>query len=192
MMSMPPPRAFFWFNILMNPLNTPANPIAEALVAQLIATLRPVVAAHAASTVMIGIHTGGVWIAQKLHAALEIQAPLGTLDISFYRDDFDRIGLNPNVKRSEIPVDLTDKRVLLVDDVLFTGRTLRAAMNELFDYGRPERIDLVCLVDRGGRELPVAAQYVGATLALPLHQSLNLTRDDAGVLSFVLVDKKAS
>jgi pyrimidine operon attenuation protein/uracil phosphoribosyltransferase len=162
---------------------------AEVLVARLVATLKPVVTAN---TVMIGIHTGGAWIAQKLHAALGIKAPLGTLDISFYRDDFDRIGLNPNVKPSTIGVDLNDKRVLLVDDVLFTGRTVRAAMNELFDYGRPERIDLVCLVDRGGRELPVAAQYVGATLALPAHQSLNLARDAQGTLAFTLVEKPAA
>ena len=163
-------------------------PSAQALVAQLEQQLRPVITSK---TVMIGIHTGGAWIAEQLHKSLSLHAALGMLDISFYRDDFDRIGLNPNVKRSVIPVDLTDKQVLLVDDVLYTGRTVRAAMNELFDYGRPERIDLVCLVDRGGRELPVAAQYVGASLAMPSYQSLNLSRDLAGLLSFTLVDKRA-
>ncbi len=160
---------------------------AEALIAQLVLQLQPQISDN---TVMIGIHTGGAWIAEKLHPALGIKIPLGMLDISFYRDDFDRIGLSPNVKRSIIPVDLSDKRVLLVDDVLYTGRTVRAAMNELFDYGRPERIDLVCLIDRGGRELPVAARYVGATVPLPPYQSLNLVRDAAGLLSFTLVDKR--
>jgi pyrimidine operon attenuation protein / uracil phosphoribosyltransferase len=113
------------------------------------------------------------------------------LDISFYRDDFDRIGLNPKVKPSTITADLNDKQVVLVDDVLYTGRTIRAAMNELFDYGRPARIDLVTLVDRGGRELPIAPRWSGITLALPTDHTLNLARDGGGKLKFELVQKGA-
>ena len=108
------------------------------------------------------------------------------------RGDFGRVGLNPQVKKSTIPFDIEDATIVLVDDVLYTGRTVRAAMNELFDYGRPGRIELAVLVDRGGRELPVAARFVGATVELRDNQSLNLARDAAGVLSFSIVEKQAS
>jgi pyrimidine operon attenuation protein/uracil phosphoribosyltransferase len=119
-----------------------------------------------AETLMVGIHTGGVWIAQVLHEKLAIQEPLGVLDISFYRDDFTRIGMNPQVKPSQLPFSLDDRHIILVDDVLHTGRTIRAAMNELFDYGRPASITLAVLVERSGRELPIQANVVG--LHLPL------------------------
>ena len=169
---------------------TPATlPDAEALCAALLAQLRP---ALLPNTVMIGVHTGGAWIAEKLHAALGLKSPLGTLDISFYRDDFARVGLNPQVKKSAVPFEIENAAIILVDDVLFTGRTVRAAMNEIFDYGRPARIDLAVLVDRGGRELPVAARFVGAKVDLRDNQSLNLARDDGGRLSFSLVEKSAS
>src|SRR5699024_1631495 len=85
--------------------------------------------------VMIGIHTGGVWVAKRLHRQLALDEPLGTLDISFYRDDFSRIGMNPQVKPSQLPFDVDDRHVILVDDVLYTGRTVRAALNEIFDWG---------------------------------------------------------
>lgn len=168
---------------------TLALPDAEALCANLLEQMRPAVAAN---TVMIGVHTGGAWIAEKLHAALGLKSPLGTLDISFYRDDFNRVGLNPQVKKSSIPFDVKDAAIILVDDVLYTGRTVRAAMNEIFDYGRPARIDLAVLADRGGRELPVAARYVGTQVQLRDNQSLNLARDNGGHLSFSLVEKSAS
>jgi len=164
-------------------------PDAEALCARLLEQLRP---ALLPNTVMIGVHTGGAWIAEKLHPALGLKTPLGMLDISFYRDDFARVGLNPQVKKSTIPFDIEDAAIVLVDDVLYTGRTVRAAMNELFDYGRPSRIDLAVLVDRGGRELPVAARFVGATVDLGDNQSLNLARDAAGHLSFSLVEKRSA
>ncbi|MEO6697046.1 MAG: bifunctional pyr operon transcriptional regulator/uracil phosphoribosyltransferase PyrR, partial [Gammaproteobacteria bacterium] len=106
---------------------------------------------------MIGIHTGGVWLAERLHRLLNIHEPLGTLDISFYRDDFTRIGMHPQVTPSHLPFNLDNGHIVLVDDVLYTGRTLRAALNEIFDYGRPASVMLAVLVDRGGRELPIEA-----------------------------------
>lgn len=127
------------------------------------------------SPVMIGIHTGGVWLAERLHQRLGIQPPLGTLDISFYRDDFTRIGMNPQVKPSHIPFSVDDRHIILVDDVLQTGRTIRAAMNEIFDYGRPASIMLVTLVERGGRELPIQPAVVGIRPPLSIDQHITLT-----------------
>jgi len=111
--------------------------------------------------VMVGIHSAGVWIAQKLHDSLNIKEELGELNISFYRDDFSRIGLHPQIQPSKLPFSLENKHIILVDDVLYTGRTIRAAMNELFDFGRPASITLAVLIDRGNRELPIEAQVVG-------------------------------
>ncbi len=126
-------------------------------------------------TVMVGIHTGGVWIARLLHERLGIQKPLGTLDISFYRDDFTRIGMNPQVRPSELPFTLDGRTIILVDDVLHTGRTVRAAMNELFDYGRPASIVLATLVERSGRELPIEANVVGLHMELAEDQHVKLS-----------------
>lgn len=125
---------------------------------------------------MIGIHTGGVWVAEQLHKLLEIDAPLSTLDISFYRDDYTRIGVNPQVKPSAMPLSIDDRHIILVDDVLYTGRTIRAAMNELFDYGRPSSILLATLIDRSGRELPIQADACGMTLDLKPNQHIKLQR----------------
>lgn len=124
---------------------------------------------------MVGIHTGGVWVANTLHQALSIEQPLATLDISFYRDDFSRIGMNPKVKPSQLPPHVDDRHIILVDDVLHTGRTIRAAMNEIFDYGRPASITLVCLVERSGREIPIQADIVGQHLSLSGSQHIKLT-----------------
>ena len=129
-------------------------------------------------TAMVGIHTGGVWIAQQLHRILAIQPPLGALDISFYRDDFTRIGMNPQVKPSDLPFTLDDRDIILVDDVLHTGRTIRAAMNELFDYGRPASIVLATLVERSGRELPIEANVVGLHMELGRGEHVKLTGSD--------------
>ena len=137
-------------------------------------------------TGIIGIYTGGVWVAERLHAALAIKVPMGTLDVSFYRDDFEKIGLHRNVKTSDLPFDVEGRRLILVDDVLYTGRTIRAAMNVLFDYGRPASIQLASLVDRGGRELPVAADFLGGEVKLAVSQSIELMRDSASKLSFKL------
>lgn len=126
----------------------------------------------------IGIHTGGVWIAQRLHELFRSTHPLGALNIAFYRDDFSRIGLHPRVTPSSLPFDVTDRHVILVDDVLYTGRTVRAAMNELFDYGRAASICLAVLVDRSGRELPIRADVTGKSLALKANQHIKLSGPD--------------
>jgi len=123
---------------------------------------------------MVGIQTGGVWVATKLHQQLHIKEPLATLDISFYRDDFSRIGMHPKVKPSSLPPEIEDRHIILVDDVLHTGRTIRAAMNELFDYGRPASITLVCLIDRSGRELPMQADIVGESIKLSEGEHIKL------------------
>ena len=114
-----------------------------------------------------------------------LSEPLGTLNISFYRDDFTRIGVHPQVKPSRLPVDVEGRDILLVDDVLHTGRTIRAALNEIFDYGRPARVWLAVLVDRGGRELPIQADVVGARLALAAGQQVKLTGPEPLSLSIV-------
>lgn len=126
-------------------------------------------------TVMVGIHTGGVWVARALHEKLGIREPLGELDISFYRDDFTRIGINPQVKPSHLPFNLDNRHIILVDDVLHTGRTIRAAMNELFDYGRPASITLAVLVERDGRELPIQANVVGLSMPLGPDEHVKLS-----------------
>ncbi len=125
--------------------------------------------------VMIGIHTGGAWIAARLHALLGIREPLGALDISFYRDDFTRIGMNPQVRPSNIPFALDDRHIVLVDDVLQTGRTVRAALNEIFDYGRPASVLLATLVERPGRELPIHPDVVGLRPDLAPREHITLT-----------------
>ena len=124
--------------------------------------------------VMIGIHTGGAWVANRLHTLLGLPDPLGTLDISFYRDDFSRVGVNPTVKTSNLPVNVEGRHVILVDDVLHTGRTIRAALNEIFDYGRPASVTLAVLLNRDGRELPIEAQVVGHHLKLRKNQHIKL------------------
>ncbi len=127
------------------------------------------------SLAMVGIHTGGVWVAEALHRKLGLREPLGVLDISFYRDDFTRIGMNPQVKPSQLPFNVDDRHIILVDDVLHTGRTIRAAMNELFDYGRPASIILATLVERSGRELPIEANVVGLHMALADNEYVKLS-----------------
>jgi pyrimidine operon attenuation protein/uracil phosphoribosyltransferase len=149
---------------------------AELLIEAMAGQLRDLLAERGvAEPVLVGIHTGGVWIAERLRQRLSIAAPLGQLDISFYRDDFSRIGVNPRVRPSELPFDVDGRHLVLVDDVLNTGRTVRAALNELFDYGRPASVLLAVLVDRGGRELPIEANVVGIRLKLPEGQEVELT-----------------
>jgi pyrimidine operon attenuation protein/uracil phosphoribosyltransferase len=158
-------------------------PDAEALVAELARKLKP---ALTEKTALVGILTGGAWVAEKLNAALGGKLTMGTLDISFYRDDYEEIGLKKHVKPSSIGFDMAGRDIVLVDDVLFTGRTVRGAMNELFDYGRPACIRLAVLVDRGGRELPIAADFAATVLDVPATASLHLDRNEEGRLSLSL------
>jgi len=124
---------------------------------------------------MLGIHTGGAWVAAALQQAIDEKIPLGTLDISFYRDDFSRIGMNPEVRPSHIPFEVDDQHIILVDDVLYTGRTIRAALNEIFAYGRPASVILAVLIERDGRQLPISADCVGNRVALNSNQQIKLS-----------------
>ena len=149
---------------------------AEAIYRELAARVR----VHLAGRLVrfVGVHTGGVWLAERLRADLGIAGEVGILDVSFYRDDFDRSGLAREGRPSRIPFEVEGSDILLVDDVLNTGRTVRAAMNELFDYGRPARVELAVLIDRGGRQLPIHASLVGRTLEVPGDVSVELSRDE--------------
>ena len=137
--------------------------------------------------IMIGIHTGGYWIAERLYQRLGLSNPLGSLNISFYRDDFTKIGLHPEVKPSQLPAALDDKHIILIDDVLYTGRTVRAALNEIFDYGRPASVTLAVLLDRGERELPIYAEITGQHIQLASNQQIKLSGPEP--LKLTLVEK---
>jgi pyrimidine operon attenuation protein / uracil phosphoribosyltransferase len=163
-------------------------PDAEKLCAALAAELRPRIGPR---TAMVGLYTGGAWLAERLHRTLGLKNPLGLMDIAFYRDDYTARGLKHDPKRTKIPFDVNGSELLLVDDVLYSGRTVRAAMNELFDYGRPESISLVVLVDRGGRQLPICAQHVGARVEVPAGMRLRL-KQDADTLALALEPERAA
>ncbi|MBX9799194.1 MAG: bifunctional pyr operon transcriptional regulator/uracil phosphoribosyltransferase PyrR [Burkholderiaceae bacterium] len=142
------------------------------------------------STKLIGIHTGGIWVAEYLRTALELSSPIGTLDVSYQRDDCGHRQLNFGVHRSKIPFDMNGQKIIIVDDVLYTGRTIRAAINEVFEYGRPEKIELAVVVNRGGHELPVKETFCAKHINLPYSQSLKLIRDNEGSLIFKLNDNE--
>lgn len=162
-------------------------PDAEKLLTELTEKIRPDITKN---TLLVGIYTGGVWLAERLHRDLKCTLPLGVLDVSFYRDDFREIGLHPQVRPSNIPLEVEDRHILLIDDVLYTGRTIRAAINELYDYGRPANIRLAALVDRGEREMPIAANYIGADIVLPRNKMLALEQGKNGKLSLSLYDRQ--
>ena len=158
-------------------------PDAEAQCRQLADLIRP----HLSSSpALVGIHSGGVWIAGRLRELLGLEEEIGMIDVSFYRDDFAEKGLHPQVRPTTIPFDVEGRHLILIDDVLYTGRTTRAAINELFDYGRPASIALAVLADRGGRELPVAATWNTWNVALVDGQSLVLERKDSDELAWRL------
>ncbi|GAC1431343.1 MAG: bifunctional pyr operon transcriptional regulator/uracil phosphoribosyltransferase PyrR [Burkholderiaceae bacterium] len=163
------------------PMTNDAEALYRALELQVLAGL-----ATAEGIAIVGIYSGGAWIAERLAAALGRTDRLGFLDASFYRDDYASKGLRPDVRRSVMPFDVDGATILLVDDVLYTGRTSRAAINELFDYGRPAKVMLAALVDRGGRELPIAADFVGASITLGPSQSLVLQRARNGEFSLTV------
>lgn len=128
-----------------------------------------------ADLAMIGIHTGGAWVAERLHQRLGLKEPPGFLDISFYRDDFSRIGMNPQVKPSRLPFSVEGRNILLIDDVFYSGRTIRAALNVIFDYGRPAQVLLGVLLERNGRQIPVRPDVIGGTILLEPGRRIKLT-----------------
>ncbi len=149
--------------------NYVALPSVETLIEKLTQALKPYFPTklpQAEQPIIIGIETGGYWIASAIHQAIAPDTELGRLNITFYRDDFTKIGLHPTVKPSSLPTNIDGKTIILIDDVLHSGRTIRAAMNEIFDYGRPQRIILAILIDRGEREIPVQADIVAETIQL--------------------------
>jgi len=163
---------------------TPADlPDAEAALAQLVERMHGAVATNAA---FVGIYSGGAWLAERLAQRLPHAHPVGFIDVSYYRDDYALSGLKPNTRRTTLPFSVEGATIVLVDDVLYTGRSVRAAINELFDFGRPERIELAVLVDRGGRELPIEPTYKGATIDVPRELSIVLSRDPGGTLSLAV------
>ena len=142
------------------------------------------------NTALIGIHSGGVWLMQRILKSIQQDIPYGTLDAALYRDDYAQRGLKSEPKPSNIAFDVSDKHLILIDDIFYTGRTTRAAMNELFDYGRPASITLAVLINRGGAELPILPNIVGADVALKPNQDLQLSQDASGKLLLSL--QKAS
>ncbi len=140
---------------------------------------------------MIGIRTGGVWIAEIMHQRLNINEPLGLLDISFYRDDFSQIGVHPNVKPSQLPTHMEGRDIILIDDVFYTGRTIRAALNEIFDYGRPNQVVLAVLIERDGRQIPLCPDCVGARITLNADQRIKLTGPDSLAIHLQTMDAAA-
>jgi pyrimidine operon attenuation protein / uracil phosphoribosyltransferase len=136
---------------------------------------RIIVERQLTNPLMVGIRTGGVWIAEQMHQRLNISEPLGLLDISFYRDDFSQIGVNPNVKPSQLPPHIEGRDIILIDDVFYTGRTIRAALNEIFDYGRPNQVVLAVLIERDGRQIPLCPDCAGANITLNADQRIKLT-----------------
>ena len=153
---------------------------AQALYQQLLQSLQSSLSPQAH---LVGITSGGAWLAERLHHDLLRQAPLGIVSSSLHRDDFSQRGMADSVA-TKLPFEVEGAVIWLIDDVLFTGRTIRAVVNELFDYGRPKEVHLAVLVDRGGRELPVQADVAAARISLPPHQSLRLTRDAQGQFAF--------
>jgi pyrimidine operon attenuation protein / uracil phosphoribosyltransferase len=153
---------------------------AAALYAQLLAGVRSL---RSADTHLVGITSGGAWLAQALHKDLGLSGKHGVISSAMHRDDFAQRGLASSAQ-TQIPFDVNGADIILLDDVLYTGRTIRAVLNELFDFGRPAKVQLAVMVDRGGRQLPIEASFAAARVALPPEQQLALARSDDGRLSF--------
>ena len=162
-------------------------PEPERLLEALVARMKPVTAPDAG---IVGIYTGGAWVAERLHRALGLKTPLGLLAVTLHRDDFGRIGLHREARRSHLPFEVEGRDIVLVDDVLHTGRTVRAALNELWDFGRPRSVRLAVLADRGGRELPFAPDYTGAFVEMDPGEELVLT-NEGGRLRLAAVRRPA-
>jgi pyrimidine operon attenuation protein/uracil phosphoribosyltransferase len=162
-----------------------ALPDPEQLVKELADRMRDKLTPNAA---LVGIYTGGAWVAERLHRQLALATPLGVIAVTLHRDDFGVRGLHREVRRSQIPFSVDDREVVLVDDVLHTGRTVRAALNELFDFGRPRAVRLAVLAARDGRELPVSADFLGASVEVGPGEELVLSNDN-GRLRFAAVKR---
>ena len=167
---------------------SPPSLDAEALYTELLQGVKTLLQSSAQPLQLAGITSGGAWLAERLQRDLGLSGAAGVISSSMHRDDFAQRGLASSAQ-TVLPFDVNGAHVLLGDDVLYTGRTLRAVINELFDYGRPASVQLAVLVDRGGRELPIQADVCAATVELPAGQSLELARDDSGRLAFVLENK---
>ena len=154
---------------------------AEALYREL---LRGVQQLSSPGTRLVGITSGGAWLAERMHKEMKLPGNASAISSAMHRDDFSKRGLSGAGTQTQLDFDVNDANIILLDDVLYTGRTIRAVLNELFDYGRPAGVKLAVLVDRGGRELPVQPDYAAARVTLPANQSLSLARDDAGAFSF--------
>ena len=140
-------------------------------------------------SVLVGIWSGGAWLAERLQLDLGLPGTHGVISSTLHRDDFGERGLASGTDPTQLPFTIDGRHIVLIDDVLYTGRTIRAVVNELFDFGRPASVQLAVLVDRGGRELPMAAAYSAARITLPASQRLSLTRSDDGTFSFTLTEQ---
>jgi pyrimidine operon attenuation protein / uracil phosphoribosyltransferase len=154
---------------------------AEALYAGLLSGVRRLLQAEG---VLVGIWSGGAWLAERLQRDLGLPGEAGVISSTLHRDDFSRRGLGASADATKLPFEIEGRHIVLVDDVLYTGRTIRAVVNELYDFGRPASVRLAVLVDRGGRELPIEAACAVARVELPAAQRLSLARDEAGRFSF--------
>ena len=160
-------------------------PDPEQLVRDMAEAMRGKVSADAG---MVGIFTGGAWVAERLHRALGLATPLGHLAVTLHRDDFGRIGLHRETRRSQIPFPVEGREIVLVDDILHTGRTIRAAINELFDFGRPKAVRLAVMAERGTRELPIRPDYLGARIEVRADEDLVLSNEN-GRLRLAMVTR---
>ena len=164
---------------------------AEALYAELLRGVKGLIAMSAGPLKLVGVTSGGAWLAARLQRELGLDGEIGVISSVMHRDDYKQRGLSASAEQTRLPFDVDGTQVLLIDDVLYTGRTLRAVINELFDYGRPASVRLAVLVDRAGRELPMQADFAAVRLTLPPSQSFELARDGEGHFSFVVQDKNA-
>jgi pyrimidine operon attenuation protein/uracil phosphoribosyltransferase len=160
---------------------------AEALYAELLGGVRMLLQPD---TALVGIWSGGAWLAERLQADLKRPGACGVISSALHRDDYAARGLSGGGDATRLPFAIDGARILLIDDVLFTGRTIRAVINELYDFGRPRSVDLAVLVDRGGRELPIQAAFAAAKVVLPASQRLTLARGEGGRFAFSLEDKQ--
>lgn len=164
---------------------------AEALYAELLRGVKALLAAAGVPLRLVGVTSGGAWLAVRLQRELGLPGESGVISAAMHRDDYGQRGLSASAQQTRLPFDVNGAHVLIIDDVLYTGRTLRAVINELFDYGRPASVRLAVLVDRGGRELPMSADFAAGRLPLGPRQSFELAQADDGTFRFVVQEQSA-